>query len=92
MNKLRTGSELAMNKFLFKQVKQIELINLVNRGSNRLSSSLDVTDFGWRVGVLDGIKAILSPAGAWAWAELGKIDISSVSNKVTETQTYILIT
>ena len=49
MNKLRTGSELAMNKFLFKQVKQIELINLVNRGSNRLSSSLDVTDFGWRV-------------------------------------------
>ena len=47
-------------------MKQIELINLVNRGSNRLSSSLDVTDFGWRVGVLDGIKAILSPAGAWA--------------------------
>ena len=24
------------------------------------------------MGVLDGIKAILSPAGAWAWAELGK--------------------
>ena len=77
MNKLWTGSELAMNKFLFKQVKQIELINLVNRGSNRLSSSLDVTDFGWRVaggwqvGGLDGIKAILTPAGAWAWAELG---------------------
>ena len=70
MNKLRTGSELAMNKFLYKQVKQIELINLVNRGSNRLSLSLDVTDFGW-VGVLDGIKAILSPAGAWVWAELG---------------------
>ena len=76
MKKLWTGSELAMNKFFFKQVKQIELINLVNRGSNRLSSSMDVTDFGWRVGGwlvsgLDGIKAILSPAGAWAWAELG---------------------
>ena len=27
---------------------------------------------GW-VGVLDGIKALLSPAGAWAWAELGNI-------------------
>ena len=26
---------------------------------------------GW-VGVLDEIKAILSPAGAWLWAELGK--------------------
>ena len=24
------------------------------------------------MGVLDGIKAILSPAGDWAWAELGK--------------------
>ena len=50
MNKLRTGSELAINKFLLKQVKQSELINLVNRGSNRLSSDLDLTDFGWRVG------------------------------------------
>ena len=57
MNKLRTGSELAMNKFLFKQVKQIEPINLVNRSSNRLSSGLDLTNFGWRVGVVDGIKA-----------------------------------
>ena len=28
---------------------------------------------GWQVGVLDGIKAILSPAGAWAWAELGNM-------------------
>ena len=26
---------------------------------------------GW-VGVLDKIKDILSPAGAWLWAELGK--------------------
>ena len=26
----------------------------------------------WVVGVLDEIKALLSPAGAWAWAELGK--------------------
>ena len=50
MNKLWTGSELAMNKFLFKQVKQIELINLVNRSSNRLSLGLDLTDFGWWVG------------------------------------------
>ena len=24
------------------------------------------------VGVLDGIEAILSPGGNWAWAELGK--------------------
>ena len=49
MNKFRTGSELAMNKFLFKLVKQIELLNLFNRGSNRLSLGLDLTDFGWRV-------------------------------------------
>ena len=27
---------------------------------------------GWE-GVLDDIKAILSPAGDWRWAELGKI-------------------
>ena len=27
---------------------------------------------GW-VGVLDVIKAMLSPAGAWLWAELGNI-------------------
>ena len=47
MNKFRTGSELAMNKFLFKPVKQIELLNLFNRGSNRLSSGLDLTDSGW---------------------------------------------
>ena len=26
---------------------------------------------GWWLGVLDEIKAILSPAGAWLWAELG---------------------
>ena len=25
----------------------------------------------WVMGVLDEIKAILSPAGAWLWAELG---------------------
>ena len=25
------------------------------------------------VGVLDEIKALLSPAGAWLWAELGKM-------------------
>ena len=47
MNKLRTGSELAMNKFLFKLVKQFELLNLFIRGSNRLSSGLDLTDFEW---------------------------------------------
>ena len=46
MSKLQTGSELAMNKFLFKLVKQFELLNLFNRGSNRLSSGLDLTDFG----------------------------------------------
>ena len=50
MNKFRTGSELAMNKFLFKLVKQIELLNLFNRGSDRLSSGLDLTDFGWVAG------------------------------------------
>ena len=49
MNKLRTGSELAMNKFLFKLLKQIELLNVFNRGFNRLSSGLDLTDFGWLV-------------------------------------------
>ena len=26
------------------------------------------------MGVLDAIKAILSQAGAWLWAELGNID------------------
>ena len=63
MNKLQTGSELAMNKFLFKLVKQIELLNLFNRGSNRLSSGLDLTDSGWvGVGVLDGIKAFSAPS------------------------------
>ena len=30
---------------------------------------------GWWVGVLDGIKAILSPAGAWLWVELGNISL-----------------
>ena len=50
MNKLRTGSELAMNKFLSKLVKQIDLLNLFNRGSDTLSLGLDLTDFGWRVG------------------------------------------
>ena len=47
MNKFRTGSELAINKFLFKLVKQIELLNLLNRGSNRPSSGLDLTVSGW---------------------------------------------
>ena len=28
------------------------------------------------MGVLDEIKAILSPAAAWLWAELGKMAIS----------------
>ena len=50
MNKLRTGSELAINKFLFKLVKQIDLLNLSNRGSDRFNSSLDLTDFGWVAG------------------------------------------
>ena len=86
MNKFWTGSELAMNKFLFKLVKQIELLNLFNRGPNRLSSALDLTDFGWlvgggwQVGVLDGIKAILSQlvlglglslATSWGWGWTG---------------------
>ena len=62
MNKFRTGSELAMNKFLFKLVKQIELLNLFNRGSNGLSSGLDLTVSGWVVGVLDGIKAFSAPS------------------------------
>ena len=30
----------------------------------------------WVVGVLDEIKALLSPAGTWLWAELGKIKLS----------------
>ena len=47
MNKFRTGSDLAMNKFLFKLVKQIELLNLFNRGSNRLSSGLDLMVSRW---------------------------------------------
>ena len=61
MNKLRTGSESSHEQVLFKLVKQIELLNLFNRGSDRLSSGLDLTDFGWggwRMGVLDGIMAI----------------------------------
>ena len=29
------------------------------------------------MGVLDEIKAILSPAGAWLWAELGKMYLIS---------------
>ena len=65
-------------------MKQIELLNLFNRGSDRLSSGLDLTNLGWgwvadgwRMGVLDGIKAILSPVGAWAWAELGNMKYSS---------------
>ena len=62
MNKFRTGSELAMNQFLFKLIKQIELLNLFNRGSNRLSSGLDLTVSGWVVGVLDGIKAFSAPS------------------------------
>ena len=62
MNKLQTGSELAKITFLFKLLKQIELLNLFNRGSNRLSSGLDLTDFGWLVGVLDGIKAFSAPS------------------------------
>ena len=62
MNKFWTGSELAMNKFLFKPVKQIELLNLFNRGSNGLSSGLDLTVSGWVVGVLDGIKAFSAPS------------------------------
>ena len=72
MNKLRIGSELAMNKFLFKLLKQTELLNLFNRGSNRFkyaesglrSDGVRVGGgggWGWGVGVLDGIKAILSP-------------------------------
>ena len=33
------------------------------------------------VGVLDEIKALLSPAGAWLWAELGnKGDFNLLSN------------
>ena len=32
----------------------------------------------WLVGVLDELKAILSPAGAWLWAELGKKKVSLV--------------
>ena len=78
MNKLRKGSELARNKFLFQLMKQIELLNLFNKGSDRLSLGLDLTDSGWRVGVLDEIKTLLSPAGAWLWAELGNsIDVCS---------------
>ena len=58
---MQTGSELDLNKFLLKIVYQNELLNLFNRGSDRLSSGLDLTDFGWggwRMGVLDGIMAI----------------------------------
>ena len=33
---------------------------------------------GWWVGVLDEIKAFLSPAGAWLWAELGKKNRTSL--------------
>ena len=64
MKNLRTCSELAMNKFLFKPVKQIELLNLFNRGSNRLSSGLDLTVSGW------------GWMWARAWAELGKTNIA----------------
>ena len=62
-----------MNKFLFKLVKQIELLNLFNRGSNRLSLDLDLTDSGW-VGVLDGIMAISAQLSwrlvGWLWLSL----------------------
>ena len=46
----------------------------INRGSDTLSLGLDLTDFGWRVGG-GCVKAILSPGGNWAWAELGKKNI-----------------
>ena len=103
MNKFWTGSELAMNKFLFKPVKQIELLNLFNRGSNRLSSGLDLTDSGWVgvgvVGVLDEIKAIsaqLSWSWGWGWAlqlqdQYGKYQLICLIN-LAYIDVYILIT
>ena len=43
-------------------VKIAIIVNISNMGNKTIG--------GW-VGVLDEIKAILSPAGAWLWAELG---------------------
>ena len=38
---------------------------------------------GWRVGVLDEIKAISAPSWdwAWAWAELGKTKVYILLNR-----------
>ena len=40
------------------------------------------------VGVLDEIKAILSPAGAWLWAELGK---NNKNNHMVSCILFVLI-
>ena len=42
------------------------------------------------VGVLDEIKALLSPAGAWLWAELGKITFFGVFSKIAEKRIFLI--
>ena len=36
--------------------------------------------------MLDEIKAILSPAGAWLWAELGNTEMKTTSNIIINLQ------
>ena len=39
--------------------------------------------------VVDGIKAILSPAGAWLWAELGNLGTDPKSRNITSKHFFI---
>ena len=41
------------------------------------------------MGVLDEIKALLSPAGAWLLAELGKITFFGVFSKIAEKRIFL---
>ena len=47
--KLNPHASISTLCLLFKLVKQIELLNFFNWGSERLSSGLDLTDFRWGV-------------------------------------------